>query len=30
MVIQTAPGDWRIVITAEGAGQIETYFTVTE
>jgi competence protein ComEC len=27
---RTTPGDWKIVLTAEGAGQIETYFTVTE
>jgi len=27
---RTTPGDWKIVITAEGVGQIETYFTVTE
>ncbi|GAG85266.1 unnamed protein product, partial [marine sediment metagenome] len=27
---RTTPGDWKIVIKAEGVGQIETYFTVTE
>lgn len=27
---RTTPGDWKIVITVEGEGQIETYFTVTE
>jgi len=27
---RTTPGEWKIVITAEGAGQTETYFTVTE
>jgi len=27
---RTTPGNWRIVITAEGVGQTETYFTVTE
>ncbi|GAI38145.1 unnamed protein product, partial [marine sediment metagenome] len=26
---RTTPGDWEIVITVEGAGQIVTYFTVT-
>ncbi len=26
---RTTPGNWRIVITADGVGQIETYFTVT-
>lgn len=27
---RTTPGNWRIVLTAEGIGQTETYFTVTE
>jgi len=27
---RTTPGDWKIVLTAEGSGQTETYFTVTE
>ena len=27
---RTTPGDWKIVLKAEGMGQIETYFTVTE
>ncbi|GAH05118.1 unnamed protein product [marine sediment metagenome] len=27
---RTTSGNWKIVITAEGAGQKETYFTVTE
>lgn len=27
---RTTPGDWKIVLTAEGEGQTETYFTVTE
>jgi len=27
---RTTPGDWEIVLTAEGVGQKETYFTVTE
>jgi len=27
---RTTPGNWKIVITAEGIGQIETYFTVTK
>jgi len=27
---RTTPGDWKIVLTAEGVGQIETYFTVTK
>lgn len=27
---RTTPGDWKIVLAAEGVGQIETYFTVTE
>ena len=27
---RTTPGDWKIVLTAAGVGQIETYFTVTE
>ena len=27
---RTTPGDWKIVLTAEGVGQTETYFTVTE
>jgi len=27
---RTTPGNWKIVLTAEGSGQIETYFTVTE
>jgi len=26
---RTTPGDWRIVINAQGIGQIEQYFTVT-
>jgi cytoskeletal protein RodZ len=27
---RTTPGNWRIVIAAQGEGQIETYFTVTD
>lgn len=27
---KTTPGDWKIVIKAEGVGQTETYFTVIE
>jgi len=27
---RTTPGEWKIVLTAEGVGQKETYFTVTE
>jgi hypothetical protein len=27
---RTTPGDWKIVLKAEGVGQTETYFTVTE
>ncbi len=27
---RTTPGDWKIVLKAEGIGQTETYFTVTE
>ena len=26
---RTTPGDWKIVLTAEGIGSIETFFTVT-
>ena len=26
---RTTPGDWRIIITVQGIGQIEQYFTVT-
>jgi micrococcal nuclease len=27
---RTTPGNWRIVISAQGEGQVETYFTVTD
>ncbi len=27
---RTTPGDWRVVLTADGVGQTETYFTVTK
>ena len=27
---RTTPGNWKIVLTAGGVGQTETYFTVTE
>ena len=25
----TTPGDWKITITVDNVGQVETYFTVT-